>query len=164
MTRRVRQERVQASLTPVRAALRSQSPLRAQVEDGLDGVEKAHRIYFDKTVRSSFADSLNLDVALARGHERENRWDYLLGHAPSHRVMAVEAHSAENKEIATVIKKREAALRQLREHLRDGKSVAKWLWVASGNVHFAPMEKATFQLAQSGIEFVGRTIMNKHLA
>ncbi|MGO9739977.1 MAG: hypothetical protein ACLPN5_00335 [Roseiarcus sp.] len=78
--------------------------------------------------------------------------------------MAVEAHSAENKEIATVIKKREAALRQLREHLRDGKSVAKWLWVASGNVHFAPMEKATFQLAQSGIEFVGRTIMNKHLA
>lgn len=123
----------------------------------------AHRIYFDEAVRSSFADSLDIDEALKEGREQENRWDYLLGHEPSKQVVGIEPHSAENSEITTVIKKRQAARRQLQEHLRDGVLVAKWLWVASGRVQFAPMEKATFRLAQNGIQFVGRKITNKHL-
>lgn len=41
--------------------------------------------------------------------------------------------------------------------------VSKWLWVASGRVQFAPMEKATLRLAENGIEFVGRKITDKHL-
>jgi hypothetical protein len=123
----------------------------------------AHRIYFDEAVRSSFADSLDIDEALKEGREQENRWDYLLGHEPSKQVVGIEPHSAENSEITTVIRKLKAARRQLQGHLRDGVFVAKWLWVASGKVQFAPMEKATFRLAENGIKFVGRKITNKHL-
>jgi hypothetical protein len=147
----------------VRAALRSDSVLQTGVKDGLGGVLNAHRSYFDEAVRSSFADSLDIDEALKQGREQETRWDYLVGHEPSRKVVGIEPHSAENSEIATVIKKLQAARRQLQEHLRDGVFVAKWLWVASGKVQFTPMEKATFRLAQSGIEFVGRKITNKHL-
>ncbi len=123
----------------------------------------SHHIYFDEAVRSSFADSLDIDEAFKEGREQENRWDYLLGHEPSKQVVGIEPHSAENSEITTVIKKLEAACQQIREHLRDGVFVAKWLWVASGKVQFAPMEKATFRLAQKGIKFVGRKITKKHL-
>jgi hypothetical protein len=123
----------------------------------------AHRIYFDETIRSSFADSLDVDEAFKVGREQENRWDYLLGHGPSRRIVGVEPHTAANSEITTVIRKLEAARRQLRHHLRDGKFVAKWFWVASGKVRFVPMEKATLRLAQNGVEFVGGRIMNKHL-
>lgn len=59
----------------------------------MGAVKAAHRNYFDKEVRSAFADSLDLDEALTEGHEQENRWDYLLGHALSGEVVAVEPHS-----------------------------------------------------------------------
>ncbi len=120
-------------------------------------------MHFDEAVRSSFADSLDIDQGLKEGREQENRWDYLLGHGPSKQVVGIEPHSAENSEITTVIKKRQAARHQLQDHLCDGVFVAKWFWVASGKVQFAPMEKATLRLAQNGIEFVGRKITNKHL-
>jgi hypothetical protein len=87
----------------------------------------AHRIYFDEAVRASFADSLDVDEALKVGREQENRWDYLLGHEPSRRIVGIEPHSAENSEITTVIRKLEAARLQLRDHLRDGVFVAKCL-------------------------------------
>jgi hypothetical protein len=163
LTKATRQKRVQPSRTPVRAALRPDSSLRENVKDGLGAVIIAHHNYFDVDVRSSFADSLDIDGALKKGREQENRWDYLLGHGPSKKVIGVEPHSAENREIETVINKLVAARRQLQDHLCDGKFVAKWIWVASGKVHFAPMEKATLRLAQNGIKFVGRRIMNKDL-
>ncbi len=149
--------------TPVRGALRKGCPLMSCVEDGIGAVESSHRSYFDTPVRSSFADSLDIDKALHAGREQENRWDYLLGHAASGEVVAVEPHSAKQDEISTVIRKRQAAREQLREHLRDGAKIAKWLWVASGKVHFAATEKAKLRLDQNGIEFVGRVVMAKHL-
>jgi hypothetical protein len=163
LTGLARQKRGHAPQTPVRAALREDSQLRPSIKDGLGAVLNAHRSYFEEAVRSSFADSLDIDEALKVGREQENRWDYLLGHLPSKQVVGVELHSAKNSEITTVINKRGAARRQLHEHLREGVFVAKWLWVASGQVQFAPMEKATFQLAENGIKFVGRKITHKHL-
>jgi hypothetical protein len=133
------------------------------VEDGIGAVIAAHRHHFDELIRAAFADSLDIDKAFRQGREQENRWDYLLGHRPTGRIVGVEPHSAENSEIATVINKLEAARSQLQEHLRNGAFVSKWLWVASGRVQFAPMEKATLRLAQNGIEFVGRKITSKHL-
>jgi len=163
LTKFVRGKRAQISRTPVRAALRLDSPLRPRVKDGLGAVTNAHRIYFHETVRASFADSLDIDDALREGREQENRWDYLLGHGPTKQVFGVEPHSAANSEISTVINKRLAARRQLQDHLCDGKVVVKWLWVASGKVYLMPMEKAILRLAQNGIEFVGKTIMHKHI-
>jgi hypothetical protein len=152
-----------ASKTPLRHVLHERSPLHASVKDGMEAVIKSHRAYFDEAIRSTFADSLELDEAMHTGHERENRWDYLLGHSPSGEVIAVEPHSAKQDEITTVIRKRSAALVQLADHLRDGARISKWLWVASGTVQFAKTERAKLMLDQNGIEFVGTKVMAKHL-
>lgn len=152
-----------AKKTPVRSALRKDSTLLPLVADGLGAVKSAHRNYFDTAIRQTFADSLDLDKAMQTGHEQANRWDYLLGHAPSGSVVAVEPHSAKQDEITTVINKRVAAREQIQGHLSDGARVTKWLWVASGKVHFAKTEKAIRRLDQHGIEFVGTKITAKHL-
>ena len=149
--------------TPVRVALLLDSSLRPLVVDGLGAISPAHRDYFEAAIRPAFADSLDLDEALKQGHEQENRWDYLLGHSPSGEVVAVEPHSAKHDEITTVIKKRSAAREQLKGHLRDGVRIVKWLWVASGKVHFADTEKVRRLLDQNGIEFVGTKVVGKHL-
>lgn len=152
-----------AAKTPVRVALVVDSPLQALVVDGLGAVKAAHREYFEVAIRTAFADSLDLDHALRPGREQENRWDYLLGHSSSGGVVAVEPHSAKHDEISTVIKKRSAAKEQLNGHMRDGVRIVKWLWVASGKVHFADTEKVRRLLDQNGIEFVGTKVAGKHL-
>jgi hypothetical protein len=149
--------------TPIRLALVKDSALQPSVTDGLGAIAAAHRNHFESSIRSNFSDSLNLDEAVMQGREEENRWDYLLGHEPSGEVIAVEPHSAKHSEINTVIRKRAAARRHLREHLCDGASVQRWLWVASGKVHFADTEKTKRLLDQHGIEFVGAKIMTRHL-
>lgn len=82
--------------TPVRSALVETSELFHSVADGLGALSAAHRDLFDREVRASFADSLDLDEAMKRGREEENRWDYLLGHEASGEVVAVEPHSAKD--------------------------------------------------------------------
>ncbi|MFN7572170.1 MAG: hypothetical protein ACK5TK_12070 [Betaproteobacteria bacterium] len=150
--------------TPLRRALRGDSALLPLVADGLGAVKAADRNYFDNAIRSNFADSLELDEAVKRGHEQESRWDYLLGHEPSGEVIAVEPHSAKQDEINAVINKRVAARKQLRDHLRENARVTKWLWVASGKVHFADTEKTKRLLDQNGIVFVGKRVTGKHLS
>jgi hypothetical protein len=150
--------------TVLRRALREESSLQPMVSDGLGAVEGAHREYLEENIRATFEDSLDLDEAMRVGHEQENRWDYLLGHAPSGEVVGVEPHSAKQDEISTIISKRAAAKAHLREHLRNGVRVSRWLWVASGNVQFADTERARLRLDQNGIEFVGRRVLPKHLA
>lgn len=138
--------------TPIRAALVPQSSLVALVRSGLRAVQREHLSLLDDGIRASFADSLDLDKALQKGHERENRWDYLLGHEESDQVVGLEPHSAQNHEVSTVIKKRAMALEQLRGHLKPGARVADWFWVASGKVDFLPIEKAHARLASNGMK------------
>ncbi|NKE44360.1 hypothetical protein HB662_06195 [Roseomonas frigidaquae] len=149
--------------TPVKLALQPNSPLLSQVKDGLGAIQSTHRRHIDQELREHFVDSIDTDRALQKGREQEHRWDYLIGHGPTKKVFGLEPHSAENSEISTVISKLAAARIQLREHLRDGVNVAEWFWVASGEVQFAPLEKATLRLNQSGIKFVGRKVMAKHI-
>jgi hypothetical protein len=93
----------------------------------------------------------------------KNRWDYLLGHTSSGQIVALEPHSAKTDEISSVIRKRRAAIEQLRIHLRTGLHISSWLWVASGKNHFADTEKARRLLDQNGIEFVGKQVLARHL-
>jgi len=150
--------------TPVRDALKSSSALKAMVQDGNGALQKRHRRYLSEEVRNVFADSLDLDAALRETLPQENRWDYLLGHNTTTKIIGLEPHSAKQDEISTVIRKKEAARGQLAEHLKPGKGISKWLWVASGDVHFANTEKARRRLDESGILFVGRKVLPKHLA
>ena len=149
--------------TPVRSALVETSELLPSVLDGLAAVAAAHRELFDHSIRSAFADSLDLDRATKPGREEENRWDYLLGHEASGEVVAVEPHSAKDGHVRTVVNKQLAARVHLRSHLRDGVKIRKWIWVSAGKVHFANTETTTRLLDQSGIAFAGTKISTKHL-
>lgn len=149
--------------TPIRRGLHEKSSLVGKVENGIAAVGAQHRERIDLAIRSKFVDSIDLDAALKAEYPTDNRWDYLLGHGPSAKIVAVEPHSAKHDEISTVIAKRKAADTQLRNHLRDGVQISCWLWVSSGDVQFAGIEKVRFRLAQEGIQFVGKRILSKHL-
>ena len=149
--------------TPIRGSLAAKSPLQPLVRDGLQALDREHRGMIDAAIRTQFVDSLDLDEAVRRGNDQANRWDYLLGHEPSGEIFGLEPHSAKNSEISTVIRKRRAALDQLRGHLREGVKITRWFWVASGHVDFMPFEKATLRLDSEGITFIGKTLLARHV-
>lgn len=137
------------------------------MKDGLGGIKRQERVCFDDAVRARFEDSLDLDGALAAipEHKNANRWDYLLGDRVGLEIVAIEPHTATTAhEATTVINKRKAAREQLRPHLReDVTSIRRWLWVASGRIDFADIEKERRRLDQNGIALVGTRILAKHL-
>jgi hypothetical protein len=150
--------------TPVRGLLKPNSTLQPLVKDGLAAVERKHLAYIDAPLRPFFADSLEVDENLRKGREKQNRWDYLLGHAGANKVFGLEPHSAKTDEVSTVIDKVKAAKVQLADHLKTGMTVANWFWVASGTVQFPDTGKTTLLLAQNGVRFVGTRLLAKHLA
>lgn len=149
--------------TPIRKALRHGSTLKAHVRDGLGAVQNKDRGYIDESLRPTFDDSLELDAALQKGREQENRWDYLIGYGTPGTVVGLEPHSATTGEVSVVIKKRKAALQQLRPHLTANARVTAWFWVASGRIDLVPYEKKKLQLEQEGITFIGKALQKKHL-
>jgi len=90
-------------------------------------MEDRHHDCIDVSVRAEFADSIDIDKAMQVGNEQENRWDYLLGHTPSTKVVALEPHRARQDEISTIIRKREKAREQLLPHLKTKTRIASWL-------------------------------------
>lgn len=149
--------------TPTRSALRPNSSLLPLVKDGLGALEAKHRALFDERIRASFADSLDIDEGLRKGRDNQNRWDYLLGQGSTGKIFAVEPHSAKSDEVDTVIRKRMAALEQLRPHLREGSRISKWIWVTEGKVHFPDTASIRLKLSMKGISFVGRAILPRDL-
>jgi hypothetical protein len=149
--------------SPLRGALLTESKLQNNVTDGLAAMKPNDRACVDEQLRSSFADSIDIDTFFQPEYSHKNRWDYLLGHTQTGHIIAVEPHSAKNDEVSTVISKRREAREQLRPHLRDGVTIAAWLWVASGSVYLMPMDKQILRLSQNGITFVGRRVLAKHI-
>lgn len=149
--------------TPIRKALVNESPLRSLVHDGLGALKKVDKGYIEEEIRAQFADSLDIDAAFEKGHETENRWDYLLGHDESGRIFGLEPHTANDGGVPVVIKKRERSREHLRTHLKQGVQIADWFWVASGKVDFTAQETTTLRLAQNGITFVGKQLLAKRL-
>lgn len=150
-------------MTPIRAHLSAKSSLLNHVRDGLAALHKSHKPYVAAGLRESFADSLDLDAALAAAYPNDHRWDYLLGHAASGQVIGLEPHSAKTDQVSVVIRKRQAARQQLASHLRAGKGIAGWCWVASGETQFLALDKVRLQLAQNGILFIGGQLAEQHL-
>jgi hypothetical protein len=143
--------------------LRSDSTLLPSVKEDLGALTDADRGFLDEEVRPTFADSLDLDGALRSDHPTSSRWDYLLGHVPGHALVGMEVHTASTGEVSVLIDKKRAALDQLRPHLRAGRSVDHWLWVAAGSVKILDLDKARQRLDQHGITFVGKKVLAKHL-
>jgi hypothetical protein len=148
----------------LRAALKDTSTLIRRIESGLQVIQSGHAGLISAAIRADFTDSIDLDEALRVGNDQSPRWDYLMGHGPKAAVIGLEPHSAHTSEVSVVINKRKAARDQLRSHLRDGRGVAAWFWVASGKVALVPYEKQFNRLAQEGIQFVGGQLAAKHLA
>lgn len=148
--------------TPIRAALRADSALQPKIQDGIRALGTRADVLHDG-IKQDFGDSLNLDTALRASHPNAHRWDYLLGHAPTRNVIAVEEHSAHTSEVPVIVDKKRAARDQLQGHLRDGRSIARWYWVASGAVQILDLEKARRRLDQHGIVFAGGKLLGRHL-
>ena len=108
--------------------------------------------------RSKIGDSLDLDEATIAAYPNENRWDYLLSVPTSSRIIGMEPHTARDKEVSVIIRKKRTAVAVLRSHLRPNARISEWFWVASGAVNFSRMERATRLLDQNGIRFVGRLL------
>lgn len=150
--------------TPIRAALIDGSSLEPLVCGGLQALERPHlRDHVHAAIKAEFADSLDIDKAFAAQHPSANRWDYLMGHTASGELVALEPHSATSGQISTVIAKLGNAKQQLSGHLRPGKRVSHWYWVASGKVDFVPLEKAKLRILNAGITFVGGMLLATHL-
>lgn len=152
-----------AVLSPVRDALEGESSLHSKVMDGLGAMKPKDKDFIDPAIRSKFQDSLDTDLAFIESHRQDHRWDYLLGH-DSQILVAVEPHSAKTDEISVVISKKAALEKQMSSHLKGGKGISKWLWVASGRTDFQKVSQARITLSQHGISFVGRQVMAKHLS
>jgi hypothetical protein len=140
------------------------SYLVAAIHPGIRAIPSAKREHIAESLRAEFRDSLDLDGATRARHPTDARWDYLLGHAGSSQVVALEAHSAETSQVSLVIEKRAASRRHLEGQLQPGESIAAWYWVASGRVDFAPHERTLNRLDKNGIQFVGGRLEAKHLA
>jgi len=136
--------------------LRSNSTLQKAVQGGINALA-SNRDILHKEIQSAFGDSLD------HAHPNDPRWDYLLGHTPSCALVGIEVHPARTDQVSAVIKKRQAALRQLRPHLMDGRCVDRWLWVASGSVQILDLDKERQRLDQRGITFVRRQVLARHL-
>jgi hypothetical protein len=148
---------------PVSRALEG-SYLASAIQGGIQAIPSDKRKHISESLRTDFLDSLDLDEASRTRHPTDARWDYLLGHAPSSQVVAIETHSAETSEVSRVIQKRTASLGHLRDQLGDGHNVAAWYWAASGRIDFVPHEKTVLRLSEHGIQFVGGRLEAKHLA
>lgn len=140
------------------------SYLAAAIRDGVQAIPSDKRRHISESVRSDFLDSLDLDEASRPRHPNDARWDYLLGHASSSEIVAIETHPAETSQVSVVIQKRTASLGHLRDQLGAGHRVAAWYWAASGRVDFVPHEKMVHRLSENGIQFIGGRLEAKHLA
>jgi hypothetical protein len=129
---------VRVATHPTRAILNSDSTLIVSVQNGLGAMKTTDIRLIGQTIRASFSDSLDLDEALRANHPNDPRWDYLLGHEMTSKVIGLEAHSATTGEVSVVIEKRRRAQDQLRTHMKLGERVADWFWVASGKTDFVP--------------------------
>jgi len=134
------------------------------VEDGLSAVSGRHRAHLADEIKNAFTDSLEIDENLKDGRDRENRWDYLLGHGALSCVIGMEPHTAKDQEVKTVIRKKQSAQQQLREHLQKGTRIEEWYWVASGKNRFLDTEKTRRLLDQNGICFICPKLHAKDLA
>jgi hypothetical protein len=148
---------------PVSRALKG-STLATAIRPGIQAVPGDKHKHIGESLRPEFLDSLDLDEATRPKYPHDARWDYLLGHAHSSQVIAIETHSAETSQVSKVIQKRTASLGHLRGQLAAGHKVAAWYWAASGRVDFVPHDKILNRLDQNGIQFVGGRLEAKHLA
>jgi len=148
---------------PVARGLRPESSLRPLVQNGLQALRDRDRNCIHQDIRRRFGDSLSLDDALERQYPNEPRWDYLLGDTQGAVILALEVHPARKGKESEVIRKKQAAQRQLQGHLRPDAAVHRWYWAASGAVDIPPTDPIHHRLAEKGISFVGRNLRAGHL-
>ena len=148
-------------MTPTRALV-VQTTLQGLVRDGIQALRTPDAKLIQSKVRAALCDSLDLDAALKGEYPSAPRWDYLLGHSPSNKVVGLEPHSAKSDEVNLVIRKKKNALDQLKGRTASPRRVERWFWVASGSVQFPDIDRTQKRLAQENIVFVGRELHEKH--
>lgn len=134
------------------------SALLAHVRVGIGAMERRDLELIEEAERRRVGDSCNLDEALRTRQPNEHRWDYLLSVPEAGQLVGLEPHSAGDSEVQVVIQKCKNARAALQQELKPGLRISRWYWVTRGRVSFSRMDRATRQLSQNGIEFVGRRL------
>lgn len=146
----------------LRSSLLEESWVQDHVKLGLQGMKEHSARVIEKEYRVT--DSVDFDTASRPQAPQENRWDYFIGAreqkqgASRECLVGIEVHSATDGNVRDVIAKKAASKPRLAEELCTGKSVQRWVWVASGSVKFSPNSKYRRQLAAARIEFVGHRL------
>lgn len=117
---------------PISRAMRASS-LAVAVRRGLQAIPSDKREHIEPSLRPELSDSLDLDEATRALHPNDARWDYLLGHAGSTQIVALEAHSAQTSQVTLVIEKRAAS----RRHLQAALAMATMLPRGTGSPRVA---------------------------
>lgn len=138
-------------------ALKKESALHGHVHIGAGAIARKHHQLIARDQIDRIGDSLDLDAATKLGREQEHRWDYLVSLPDSGKLVAIEPHTAADKEVRVIVQKKNNATRVLRDELRDGVRVTSWHWV-SGKVNFSRTGPDRRILDQNGIKFHGRLI------
>ncbi len=149
----------------VARALKSKSVLRSVVRPGLRSMSAKDRAHVAAEIRSEFVDGLALDDALGKhpSHVNANRWDFLLGHEPTHGIIGLEVHPAKNSEVKLVVAKRDWAEGIIRAEFVAGAKVHRWFWAASGSNGIIPGSTEARQITAANIRFVGSELRRAHL-
>lgn len=126
-------------------------------------MKRPDRALVDPAVRTRFVDGLDTDEVMRAERPNDHRWDYVLGDGESDQLVGIEPHPAESGEVSVVIAKKRATRAWLRDHLKTGVQVERWLWVTAGKQTFPAGGRTNLRLAQAGIQFAGRRIGAKHL-
>lgn len=108
-------------------------------------------------------DGIDFDEATRPLAPQEHRWDYFIGvrASPKDRgeIIGIEVHTAIDKNVKDVIAKKRASAPLLAAELLAGRSVGRWVWIASGKNGFASHDRVKRQLQEARIEFEPRRLI-----
>jgi hypothetical protein len=140
----------------VQKALKTGTALAAAVKPGKQALRKIDRDRIEESADARVVDSLDLDTETKAAHGNENRWDYLLGTTRTDlSLIAVEVHEANTGQAKILVAKKRAAQEVLRSSLKQGETVKRWYWVASGKTVITRGMPESRLLDTAGIQLVG---------
>ena len=132
-------------------------------QTGLSALAESHRRSITCEEEQRLTGSVNLDQALQENsnHADKNRWDYGIGYVPpqgNEKAIWIEAHSATEKEVSTILKKHQWLLdwlnsetEMLRKITVEDASGGSFYWLGIRGVFISKRSPSLKRLAKRGI-------------
>lgn len=139
---------------------KSSSTLSPWFKPGFQAIKKEYRGKIKVSDTKLLGGSVDFDMALQQGNEKENRWDY--GFDYEGNLIFIEFHPAQTSEIKCIIKKVEFTEGWLKNNCPEILSLPKFekgnrqfYWVATNNVGILGSSNIARRFALKRIKMVG---------